>query len=34
VSADLVYLATNSRVVIGVVEDLERAQAALRPAGR
>jgi hypothetical protein len=29
-----VYLATTSRVVIGVVEDLERAQAALRPAGR
>jgi hypothetical protein len=32
--AGVVYLATNSRVVIGVVEDLERAQAALRPAGR
>jgi hypothetical protein len=33
VNADLLYLATGSRVVIGV-EDLERAQAALRPAGR
>jgi hypothetical protein len=33
VTADLLYLATGSRVVIGV-EDLERAQAALRPAGR
>jgi hypothetical protein len=33
VNADLLYLATDSRVVIGV-EDLERAQAALRPAGR
>jgi hypothetical protein len=33
VSADLLYLATGSRVVIGV-EDLERAQAALRPADR
>jgi Amino acid permease len=31
VNADLLYLATDSRVVIGV-EDLERAQAALRPA--
>jgi hypothetical protein len=33
VTADLLYLATGSRVVIGV-EDLDRAQAALRPAGR
>ena len=33
ISADLLYLATDSRVVIGV-EDLEGAQAALRPAGR
>jgi hypothetical protein len=33
VNTDLLYLATDSRVVIGV-EDLERAQAALRPAGR
>jgi hypothetical protein len=33
VSADLLYLATDSRVVIGV-EDLERAQAALRAVGR
>jgi hypothetical protein len=33
VNADLLYLATDSRVVIGVA-DLERAQAALRPAGR
>jgi hypothetical protein len=33
VNADLLYLATDSRVVIGV-EDLERAQAALRPADR
>jgi hypothetical protein len=34
VSADLVYQATNSRVVIAVVGDLDRARAALRPAGR
>jgi hypothetical protein len=33
VNADLLYLATGSRVVIGV-EDLEKAEAALRPAGR
>jgi hypothetical protein len=33
VSADLVYQATSSRVVIGVVEDLDRAKAALRPTG-
>jgi hypothetical protein len=32
VSADLVYQATNSRVVIAVVEGLERARAAMRPA--
>jgi hypothetical protein len=33
INADLLYLATDSRVVIGV-EDLERAQAVLRPADR
>jgi hypothetical protein len=33
VNANLVYLATDSRVVIGV-EDLERGRAALRPAAR
>jgi hypothetical protein len=33
VNVDLVYLATNSRIVIGVA-DIDKARAALRPASR